>query len=243
MAVYSDMASAQFENVNSLRSYPFSDISDLVSNDGKIVPSDVIVDLHIVVPSSSFDSSGESSFGNEMSEPVVRMTSLHLSSSMVSACFVSFSGNEKNAVSVIVSRETFVPYMPYRLEKLAGSSDIGGIVTFGDFEFPGVPETYFMDAVVHPCCVSSANPPRLRKFIDPRSGESVSGDVSMSFTGYVGVSKTGNSFHLSLEKGAEEELSSECAKATGAGACGATPISSINGVRPDKNGNIVLWFH
>lgn len=246
MAVYSEIAAAQFENVNSMRSYPF-DGPELVSRDGKEVPSDVVVDLHMVVPASfGPDSSGSSSGSDGASEillPVVRMTSLHMSPAMVSACFVSSIGNVKSAASVTVSRDKFVPYMPYRLEKLAGSSDIGGIVTFGNFDFPGMPETYFLDARVHPCCVSVADPPRLRRFVDPRSGESVSGDVSFSFSGYVNATMSGKSFELSLESGAAEELASECAKVTGSEACGATPIASINGVRPDEDGNIVLWFH
>ena len=58
MAVYSEIAAAQFENVNSMRSYPFEG-PELVSRDGMEVPSDVVVDLHMVVPASfGPDSSG-----------------------------------------------------------------------------------------------------------------------------------------------------------------------------------------
>lgn len=229
MAMYDDIAAAQFENVNALRSYPFAEGSSLVDRLGRELPRDVVVDLHFVVPPAS-----------GMPLPGVSMTSVHLSRSMVSACFASGG----NALSVIVSRDDFRPYFPYRLEKLAGSSDAGGIVTFGDFGFPGEPETYFLDgAAVHPCCVAVASPPKLRSFFDPRSGDSVSGDAEIAFSGYVTASRSGSSFRLGLEDGASEELASECAKVSGAEACGATPISSINGVRPDADGNIVLWFH
>ena len=242
MSTYSEISAAQFENVNSLRSYPFEDGGALASRDGKVLPHDVIVDMHVVVPASFRKMSG-SDGAQGVTMPVVRMKSVHMSQSMVSACFVSSDGNKKDAVSVTVSRGNFVPYMPYRLEKLAGSSNIGGIVTFGNFEFPGRPETYFLDAKVHPCCVSALNPPGLTRFVDLRSGDSVSGDAEMSFSGYIGSRMDGKSFELSLESGAAEDLVSDCVKSAGADACGATPISSINGVRPDEDGNIVLWFH
>lgn len=248
MGVFQDTGSAQFENVNGMRMYPFMDSSSLVDRDGKELQKDVIVDMHLVVP-SSFANPAEGIV--ETGIPAVMMTSVHLSQSMVSACFVSDAGGERNALSVTVARSRFSPYMPYRLEKLAGSSDIGGIVTFGDMEFPGFPETYMFTGRwdgdhgvgIHPCCVAAARPAGLRRIIDPRSGESVSGDVSIRFPEYVVASSDGNSVRLSLEDGAPEALASECSMITGSDACGATSISSINGVRPDEDGNIVLWFH
>lgn len=242
MGIYVDMASAQFENSNSLRLYPFSSGSTLVDSTGRELPAGAVVDVRLVVP-ASFQKPESFSEGNV---PEAYMTSFHVSKSMVSACFVSGGA----ALSVTVGADEFKPYFPYRLEKLAGSEDIGGVVTFGDIEFPGFPETYFMKdaegnrtAAIHRCCVVSAKPPALRRFVDRRSGESLSGDVQIDFSGYVNAEKSGKSFHLSLEDGAAVELASECAKVSGADACGATPIISINGVRPDENGNIVLWFH
>jgi len=147
-------------------------------------------------------------------------------------------------LSVTVSSREFKPYFPYRMEKLIGQSDIGGIITFGDVEFPGSPETYFLDgAVIHPCCVAVAKPPMLRSIVDPRSGVSVSGDVDISFSGHVISRKDGDSFFLSLDEDSDLELASECAMISRSEACGATPIESINGVYPDEYGNIVLWFH
>lgn len=232
MKITEDMSAAQFENVNALRSFPFQDESALVDREGRPFPKDLVVDLHLVVP-----------LADGASLPEVRLTSAHVSPAMVSVCFVSRAGGRTDALSATVSRDAFEPYVPYRLEKLHGSEDVGGIVTFGDFEFPGFPETYFMDAKVHSCCVAAYKPAGLRRFVDPRSGESVSGDAQIGFTGYVSTSLDGKSFSLSLEDGAAEALASECSVASGSEACGATPIASINGVRPDDEGNIVLWFH
>jgi len=229
MSAYSDISDAQFENVNALRSYPFADCGSLQDRLGRCLPSDVIVDLHFVVPAPQ---------DGQLAE--VSMTGVHISRSMVSACFVSGS----NALSVTVSMDEFIPYFPYRLEQLAGSSDAGGIVTFGDFKKPEEPETYFLSrAIVHPCCIATSDPPKLRRFFDPRSGSYVSGDAEIDFSGYVNASREGNSFKINMEDGAAETLASECLKISGADNCGATPISSINGVRPDSEGNIVLWFH
>lgn len=232
MAIYVDTAVAQFENVNELREYPFAEGSSLVDRAGKELPLDAVVDVSMYVPCE---------YGNI---PVVKLTSVHLSNAMVSACFKSTSGGKTSALSVTVSAADFKPYFPYRLEGLFGSSDIGGFVTFGDITFPSSPETYFLDrAAVHPCCVVAAKPAGLRRIVDSRSGESLSGDVRIQFSGHVKSVRNGKDIKLSLEDGSDVELASECSKQTGLDVCGATPIVSINGVKPDLDGNIVLWFH
>lgn len=238
MSDYSETAVAQFENVNSLRSYPFQDGCRLVDNLGRTLPQNVIVDLHMFVP-----------VGIQSCSPRVSMTSVHLSQSMVSVCFVSEACGTSGALSVTVSADNLRPYVPYRLEKLVGSYDIGGVVTFGEMELPGFPETYLFDmedrnAEVHPCCVSAGKPASLRSFIDRRSGNRVSGDVNISFSRHIESSKSGKSFRLSLSEGSASELMSKCSGLSeSTDICGATPIRSINGVRPDADGNIVLWFH
>ena len=242
MSAYIHMAAAQFENANALRSYPFRDGSTLVDDLGRRLPDNVVADLHMFVPADMEDGVG-------VAAPEVRMTSVHLSQSMVSVCFVSRFGGMSSALSVTVAAANLRPYVPYRMDKLAGAYDIGGIVTFGEIDLPGFPETYRFDplgsaAVVHPCCVAAAKPAGLRSFVDRRSGERVSGDVEVGFSGYVDAEKNGKSFRLSLSEGAASELASTCrALSDGVGPCGATPIRTINGIRPDEDGNIVLWFH
>lgn len=245
MAVYVDMAAAQFENTNELRMYPFSDGASLKDRIGRELPRDIVVDVHMVVPCQV---SNPSSGKEDLPAPVVRLSSVHISESMVSACFVSElageSGKAISAVSVSVAADRFRPFQPYMMEKLAGSSDIGGIVTFGNVDFRGFPDTYFLDgAVLHPCCISYARPAALRSFVDLRNKTSARGDVEIGFSGYVDAERSGNSYRLSLQDGAAEALMSSCAVSTGDDACGATPITSINGIRPDADGNIVLWFH
>ena len=240
MTTYSDNAIAQFENVNSMRTYPFAAGSSLVDRNGRELSNDVIVDLRISAPMPIEHGTDIGDFR----PTIVRMSSVHLSKSMISVCFVAMNGATTTALSATVATSNLIPYQPVRLEKLSGSEDVGGIVTFGDMELPSYPETYFFgNAVVYDGCVISSRPAGLRKFYDPRSGESVSGDAEITFSWYVRALKDGNEFKLTLDDGAAEELASECANAGGYEVCGATPITSINGVKPDADGNIVLWFH
>ena len=248
MSIRVEMANAQFENVNSLRSYPFSCEMPIVSRSGDVLPEDIISDVHIVAPlagteeSSSYGSPGEGIRHDPL--PAVRLSCVHLSSGMISVCFVSECEGMENALSVTVSRGDFRPYFPYRMEKLHGSSDIGGVVAFGDIDFPDYPRMFVMDsALVSPECVSAIKPASLKSFFDPRSGGSISGDVEIGFSGHVLSEERHGGFSLRLEDGSAEELASECANISGEDACGATPIRSINGIRPDGDGNIVLWFH
>ncbi len=246
MGSYDDTAIAQFENINSLRMYPFSESGSLVDRNGIELPKDTIVDLHMTVPCDLDSGFAQEPSSDDMQRSGINvmMSSVHMSSHMISVCFRSDAGGDVNALSVTVSSRDFMPYTPYMLEKLNGSTDIGGVVTFGDLAFPEHPYTYFLDrAIVHPCCISYSKPAMLRRFIDPRSGESISGDVDISFSGHVISSKDGGYLRLSLESGSELALASECAVGSVVNACGATPIRSINGVYPDSEGNIVLWFH
>jgi len=238
MSVYIDTAAVQFENANALRDYPFADGCSLVDDDGKSLSKNVIVDLHLTIPS-------ETSSGSHK----IRLASVHLSKSMVSACFVSEMSGTIDAMSVTVAATNFKPYMPYRLEKLSGTENMGGIVTFGEIDLPDHPETYRFgrdngNADIHSCCVLFCKPSGLRAFIDPKSGARLSGDVKIDFSGFINASESGKVFKLELSEGASSQLMSKCeGLQEGQDVCGATPIRSINGVRPDEDGNIVLWFH
>lgn len=231
MAIYTDTVPglAQFENVNELRLYPFANGELLIDKSGRELSRDIIVDVHISVPAKG--------------STEVKLTSVYLSQTMLSVCFKAISGSSMCALSVIVSKESFQPYLPYRMEKLYGSEDIGGVVTFGEIKFPGFPDTYLMDVKVHPCCIISSKPSGLRHIVDPRSGEKLAGDVEIEFSDHVVASKNGKVFSLSLEDDAESGLSSDPCNMVAGEQCGATPIRTINGVRPDEDGNIVLWFH
>ena len=156
-ATFSGNGVMQFENVNLLRSYPFAENAVLTSTDGRTLPDGAIVDMRLVLPYSESVSA--------------ELASVHLSTGMVSACVrIVDSGRTVAALSATISAANFKPYTPFRMEKLAGAEDVGGIVTFGDVEMPFSPETYFFSSVkVHPGCIVAFTPPklRLRSFANP----------------------------------------------------------------------------
>lgn len=250
MAIYVDVASAQFENVNSLRNYPFKSDCSLIDANGRTLPNDIICDIGMVIAADIPAIKGDAVLAcKPVDAPIVRLTGVHISPAMISVCFLSRYKGIDNALSVTVSAENFRPYTPYRLTPLAGTSDTGGIVSFGNISFPGYPEMYrfsgeaFDNAIVQPSCVCMAKPAALRSIVDRRSGMRIYGDVRITFSGYIESKQSGKSIELSLEDGAASELASDCVDMTNSNPCGVTSIRSINNIQPDDDGNIVLWFH
>ena len=159
---------------------------------------------------------------------------------------LNFHARGTDAMSVVIRASEFEPYRPYRLEPMTGSEDFGGVITFGSVDFPEVPVTYRFDDGAIPVtegAIARYEPARVRKFVDPRTGESVSGDVSIRFSAHVLASKEGNGVKLGLTEAAKTALLSDCERKRPPNACGAPLISSINGVEPDKDSRLVIWFH
>lgn len=238
MESFDRYAIAQFENMNELRSYPLVDGSRLESADGEAMPDGMLADVHVVIPSSGQDPSFASG------SMCAKVSSVHVSPAMVSVCVSAYrQGDLVAALAASVSMDRFVPHMPYRMSSLHGFRGCGGVVTFGDFEVPGRPVTYSIgDAVLCDACVAEIIQPAVKSFVDQRSGESASGDVSIEFSGHIEASEAEGGIKLSLADGSAAELVSSCAKDMQVNPCGATPIKSINGVSPDEQGRIVLWF-
>jgi hypothetical protein len=219
----------QFENANEGRSYPFEDNSVLEADSGAVLPDEVVADMHLVIPRGSS----------------ARLSSVYISPYMVSLC-VAVDGQRGAALSCMAKASEFRPYVPYRLEKLTGSEDVGGIVTFGQIDFQAAAGSYRFTARqirVAECAVSRYTPAKLRRIVDPRTGDSVSGDVSIDFPSYVEASRSEEGVSLSLAEGANDILLPRCDRIAADNPCGATPVKSINGVRSDDKRRIVLWFH
>lgn len=219
----------QFENANEGRSYPFEDDSTLKSDDGAVLPDCVVSDMHLVIPRGSS----------------ARLSSVYISPHMVSLC-IAIQGSRTAALSCVVKSSELMPYVPYRLEKLTGSEDVGGVVTFGKIDFRGMSGSYRFSANrvgIAECAVSRYTPARLRRIVDPRTGESVSGDAAIDFSTYIEASRSPEGVRLSLADGANDVLLSKCDRDVVDNPCGATPVESINGVKSDDKRRIVLWFH
>ena len=227
MTTYDErLGAAKFENVNEGRSYPFADDAILNTEDGIRLPDDVLADMRLVAPAGS----------------VASLSSVYISPRMISLCLAVGA----SALSCTVSRDLFEPYVPYRLGRLAGLEDTGGVVTFGQLEFPSEPRTYrFAPGVARlaDCVMAEYVPAALRRFVDARSGRMLSGDVKLDFSGYVQAERTADGLQLKLPAEAARALLSDCDKKIQSNPCGATPVTKINGVAPDDKGRIVLWFH
>lgn len=221
----------QFENANEGRSYPFADNATLVSDSGEVLPDGVVADMHLVVP-KGMDAS---------------LASVYLSGRMLSVCIkVESAGKVVAALSRTVKADVFEPYVPYAMEKLTGSEDVGGVVTFGQVEFPSVPTVYRFSRKRIPLAESAVakyTPAKLRKIVDDRTGESVSGDVKVKFSAHVDVSRDEDGVHLVLRQGSNDVLLPACDRVVHSDPCGATPVQSINGVLPDDKDRIAIWFH
>jgi hypothetical protein len=222
----------QFENVNEGRSYPFSDNAILEDDTGRILRDGVISDMHLVIPIGL----------------TALLSSVYISENMISVCIKIKSGSTVvSAMSCVIETKNFEPYIPYRLEKLTGSEDVGGIVTFGIIDYQsdtGVYKFNTNDITFSDNVVSKYVPARLRKLIDDRTGESISGDVDIVFPSYVTSSKdaTGG-ITLDPTNEARKELLSKCDLEVVSNPCGATPVEMINGVESDSKKRIVIWFH
>lgn len=222
----------QFENANEHRSYPFMDNSVLLADNGMTLPDSLITDLHLVIPKNAD----------------ACLSSVYVSESMVSVCIkVSKQGTPSvMAMSCTARAADLIPYMPYRLEKLTGSEDIGGVVTFGSIDFSSSRGTYrFTENTIGiaDSAISKYTPSGLRKIIDPRTGAELSGDITVSFPSYVTAENTAEGIKLGISEKANNILLSECDKDSADNPCGATPVTSINGIPPDDRKRIVLWFH
>ena len=219
----------QFENANEGRSYPFADDESLVCSDGTRMPEGILADMKLVVPEGSS----------------ARVSSVHVSSGMVSVCVSVATPSGVNALSATVATSSLKPYVPYRMSMLEGSEDVGGAVTFGDFEVPPVPTTYrFTEgARLEDSVVAEYRPAGLRGFLDPRTGEIARGDVQISFSSHIESKMSDTGVSLSLLPGSAELLATDCDRNRPVNVCGSTTVTSINGVEPDDSSRIVIWFH
>ena len=224
----------QFENENSGRKYPFDDSSTLISDSGRRLPDDVVSDMRLAVPSSG------------PSIQPARLSCARISPSMVSVCVMIGTAASRMSLSCTAARKGYEPYVPRMLEPLDGTLDASGVITLGDFKWPSSTEAYFFSEAsqsgVSASCVTPFFPPSLKAFIDDRNGKSVSGDARIEFSRYVSASSSGSSALLSLDEGAADALKSSCSGMTFRESCGAIPVTSINGVRPDSKGRIVIHF-
>ena len=100
-----------------------------------------------------------------------------------------------------------------------------------NFDFPEEPMTYKFDDIAVPVldsAVARYEPAQVRGFLDPRTGEVLTGDVRLGFSTAVESKREGSGVRLDLDPTARENLLSDCDRYRPVNACGATPIRNIS---------------
>lgn len=218
----------QWENGNGLRKFPFTESSSLVSTDGQILPDNVITDLLLFYPTSEY---------------TPQLACVKLGPEVLS---VAFKLGNTLLTSVIVTKKDFKAYMPYQMTSVLPGST--GIITFGEIRWPETATLYKFDGtatVDMRACISSPQP-GVTAFVDDVSGEELSGIVELILPTFVEatITKVSGVAHVTFDLTAagKTAIANPCNAGTDEEVCGVPVIRSINGVKPNSSGQIMLRF-
>lgn len=240
----------QWENENSLRSFPFMEDTCLVDDSGKRLPDGIISDISVY---------SQNRYGYGVSSKV-RVSCVYLGKELVS---VSLVDKNSGILSITLTKEDLEPWRPYMLTPLA--SGWAGYITFADFLWPDEPQTYYFSrwqdedkehgvpppqTVLDPHSVFGVGGPRVEKFLDTTTNEEATGFVEFVFPNIISRSiqhmDGHNGYWVYLDLKSNESLIGPCdvlsAQHKISNVCGVPLVTSIAGVRPDSNGNIMLRF-
>ena len=240
----------QWENENSLRSFPFMEDTCLVDDNGKRLPDGIISDISIY---------SQTLHSNTVA-PKVRVSCVYLGKELISVSVVN-----KNAgiLSITISKEDMEPWRPYAFTQIANGW--AGYITFADFLWPDIPQTYYFSrwqdedkehgvpppqAVLDPHSLFGIGGPRVEKFLDTTTNQEATGFVEFVFPNIISKKITRmsdrNGYWVYLDLKNNDALKGPCdvlsTQSKLGNICGVPLVSSIAGVRPDANGNIMLRF-
>ena len=243
----------QWENENSLRSFPFMEDTCLVDDNGKRLPDGIISDISVY---------SQNKYGYGVSSKI-RVSCVYLGKELVS---VSLVDKNSGILSITLTKEDLEPWRPYMLTPLAPGW--AGYITFADFLWPDTPQTYYFSrwqdedkehgipppqAVLDPHSIFGVGGPRVEKFLDTATNQEATGFVEFVFPNIISRKiirmneldhRNGYWVYLDLKnndalKGPCDVLSTQSKLGN---VCGVPLVSSLAGVRPDANGNIMLRF-
>lgn len=222
----------QFENINSLRKYPFAEDATMLSDKGEPIPVDIIKSLHITSLVSVDD---------------VFCSGIHCGPRLV-----SISLSDKNGIllsctcpgNISGTNDEYIEMTSHR-------KGVSGTISLYN------PKTDSASAVtyrastpaqtrIHRFCILEFPEVGVVKFIDDKSGEEISGQVTVKFNGgAVGASIAEQDTHkttikLSLNKNLASILSNPCIPTDLNTSCIAPVIQTINGVEPTEDGEIAI---
>lgn len=215
----------EWYNENEYRPYPVDDSSYLKDDTGKLMPMSLLADLSISVPED---------FG------AVYITGLYCGPAMVS---LALGDGTEGLLTAAASKTAAANYTPIYMNPVG--DNISGHVVFGrgvvshegSYMFTQGQMKLDFHAIrnYHGGKVLSVN-----KF-GGSVGDRLRGMVNISVAGAMSVRKIDDSTAVfSLNADAAPDFLSPCDKTADINRCGPPPIRSLNGVKPDAEGVIIM---
>lgn len=229
---------AQWENLNSNRSYPFSSKASLISELGTVVPDNILVDVSIM----------RGVHNPEVDTPAW-VSSIHISNTLISICFTDRMGG---IASCSILRNEFKPYTVYKCIPMRDNVD--AFVTFGDILFEDTHNLNEFQPVhmyrlneesgrLSDTVIYDIKTAGVIKIIDEVGNSIAVGDVSIEFNAdHIGMTVSDNVVKPYLTQAGNNIIAGPCNIDITPDICGAIPIKSLASVPCNSNGEIVIRF-
>ena len=219
----------QWCNENEGRHYPLAEAATLVANDGTVLPTDIIADLHLMV---------DASYRN------VYISSVWITPTLLG---ISIAHAGVALASVMINRDTYVPYTAVPLQPMPGVLTLSGWVVFGNYRYT-VRTRWLFDGVVQSGLdlravkVVTAPPVTTIRKLGAAAlyTEKV---VKLEGGGYLKLRAHETDpqvILVELDASAMSLFVSPCLSLAERNECGSPALRQINGVCPDANGVITL---
>lgn len=220
---------AEWYNSNSLRKYPVTDEATCQADDGSELPTDIIVDLVLLVPRNY-------------------ATDVHISSvvSTPYSCSVAIANSTRTLAAATFLRKNAASYPSVPLIPLV--SGVSGSVVFGNAPAPAAPYHLRFSGtaqsgialralrVTDPGPVTSIGP----YLASGATRQALAGIIKLEAGSNVNITHSGNIVTIALTAEANEQFTSPCDRSAVDNACGKPPIRTINGVQPTADGTLYL---
>lgn len=241
-------------NANEQRNYPLHDLADRKASDGRILPNDILVDAHIWLPKSA----GSKVFVSSVSVSPALITMTFAAAPFDPFCSSSAPAFSFVPLAVLRASRPHLSFRNYQLEAIYPG--VGGWVALGacddlagnySLTFDGPDNTVLIDRTVHAFndipVMSVGKLGVLPKLTGTVRLQGVAGQIKTFATtkmidgvlhrvAAIGLDKT-NPLTNNLAT-----FAGVCGHRPQAGNCNLAPITEINGLKPDCNGNINIKF-
>jgi hypothetical protein len=223
----------QWCNENEGRAYPIAETATCVDDTGNSLPTDLLVDLHLMV------------------DPQYR--SAYVSSVWITPTLLGLSITHAGQplASAMVNRTTYKPYTAVPLQPMPGVANLSGWVVFGNYRFTVRKRWIFSSAaqaLIDNRAVKTVAPLPVTSMRKLGDDASVYADriVKLFGGGYVRVIPHESDPQVIVvevsPEGAQELFAGPCFKLAERGDCDTPILRQINGVCPNAQGIITLQF-